>query len=902
MASTPASLRDNVVLLRTKLAVPPLQPRLVPGPDLVGVLEQGGSRKLTLISAPAGFGKTTLVCQWIAACRPRVAWYSLDTSDNEPSVFYRYLLTSLQGLDPTLKSAFDPLLQGHSAVGRDVITHVNNHLSNLRGDVHLVLDDFQAITSAQLHDDILRLLKSSPPQFHVTLITRQDPPLQLSRLRVSGEVTELRITDLQFTLDDAVRFFHDTMQLDLPVDRVEELRALTEGWIVGLQVAGLSLQKGGDPKRLTAKAVLQNRDMLDYLFEEVLQGQAAEVQDFLLRTSLLRQFSGALCAHMTGVRDASGMLQELERRNLFIVPLDDSRRWYRFHPLFAQMLRRRLETSAGYSVTDLHRAAASWYGEHGYVEEAFQHAFSSGDYEFAADLVEQKCLSLIDNYEWAAARRWLEGLPQDVLERRFLLRLYRALVVFLQEELTNIDSTVADLEGSFAEMTRSYTAEKRKLAEDVLLALKMNCLHYYGPATVIPASRRALETISPRNLVALGLVQAVLSTAYIEQGDLQPAMEVVRTGLDTLAHASPVTSNYVRAYLLNKQARLEFLFGRLRAAEGLLGDALAYAREQDPPLRSAMAMFNLTSAQIFYSRNELDAALEHATRCVEYAEPVSDIGYLLLGLRLQAFVHESHGESEVARAIMDEALRVARQTKSSVRIASTELSAVQLAAMRSELDTVARWASRRHLDLAEPFSRNFEKECLLLARFDMASHRYQSAVDLLAALRPRVADRRRLTSLLALDVLMASCLAQLDREEEAADLLASCIEFAGPEGYVRPFVESAAYLVDMLFSLCSSHRGVARVHAAKLLKACEVALSAAPMARPPAGGGTSGTLSAREVQVLRLLYSGMTNKEIASQAFISPNTVKTHIKKIYGKLGVTTRDEAIMRAKELNYL
>jgi LuxR family maltose regulon positive regulatory protein len=314
-----------------------------------------------------------------------------------------------------------------------------------------------------------------------------------------------------------------------------------------------------------------------------------------------------------------------------------------------------------------------------------------------------------------------------------------------------------------------------------------------------------------------------------------------------------------------------------------------------------MAMFNVTAAQVLYSKNELDAALEHATRCVEYAEPVSDIGYLLLGLRLQAFVHESHGESELARAIMEKALRVARQTKSSVRIASTELAAVQLAAMRSELDTVAEWAARRHLDLAEPFSRNFERECLLLARFDMASGRYEDAAGLLAALRPRVAERRRLTSLLTIDVLMASCLAQSGREAEAMDLLASCIEFAGPEGYVRPFVESADDLVDVLFSLCSSRRGVARIHAAKLLKSCELALDPHAVARPVADG-TSTALSRREIEVLRLVYCGMTNREIAEQSFISTNTVKTHIKKIYGKLDVTTREEAILRAKELNYL
>jgi len=901
MASVSARHRKNMVLLRTKLSIPPLPQQLVPSAALIERLRQGALGRLTLLSAPPGFGKTTLVCQWIQQQRPSVAWYSLDQIDNEPSVFYRYLLTSLQDLDPSLKAAFDPLLQGQTDVGTTAIATIINHLSDLSSRLHLVLDDFHEINSPSILHDIFYLLHNSPPQLHVTIITRHDPPIQLSRLRARQELHELKMKDLQFSLDDAVEFFRTTLHLPLPLSQIRELHTLTEGWLVGLQVLGLTLQRGNSPKRLTANGLINNKYMMDYLFEEVFSTQSAEVQEFLLKTSVLKQMNPELCSHVTGSEETRDLLDELEHRNLFLIPLDDERQWYRYHALFAQMLFRRLGSSRMHSIPELHKRASEWYAEHGYLEEAFQHALSSKDPGFAAGLIEARFMTLIDNYEWAVARRWLESLPEESLRERFLLLVYRALVILLQEEFSDITALIAELEESFEEMTSSYSNEKKKHAGDLLLALKLNSLYYKEPAEVVLAAKQALEMISPRDTVARWGVQSVLSTAYIERGDLQPALEIVRSGLSAFGHCSPGSSNYVRVHLLNRQARLEFLLGHLRTAEELLNDAFEYARREDPPLRSAMAMFNITSAQICYARNQLEKAFDHAEHCIEYARPVSDIGYLLLGLKLQAFINQSFGHPDLARGIMHEALRIARQTRSAVRTASTELAAVQLAVMQSELETVSRWASQRRLSTTEPFSRNFEKECLLVARYEMESHRFEEALLLLREIRPRVAERQRVTSLVALDALMASCLTALGQADEALKVLESCIEFAGPEGYVRPFVENATYLVDSLFSLRKSPRGVVRIHATQLLKACRSTLQIESTGRPVVTG-TTGPLSRREVEVLRMVFLGLSNKEISQQSFISLNTVKTHIRNIYGKLGVATREQAILKARELDYV
>jgi LuxR family maltose regulon positive regulatory protein len=901
MSLTSPQRQKDVVLLRTKLSVPPLSPRAIPIVRLIERLREGTLGRVTLVSAPAGFGKTTVVCQWIREDHLPVAWYSLDQTDNEPSVFYRYLLTSLQYLDPALKDAFDPLLQGHSIVGQETVAHVINHISQLAGRLYLVLDDFHEIQTPSLHSDLAYLLRHCPSQLHLTVMSRETLPFPISRLRAAREITELGLEDLQLSLDETAEFFRTALRLSLPMTQIRELHSLTEGWLVGLQVIGYSLERGSSPRRITASEVLQHKDMLDYLFEEVLSTQPAEAREFLLKTALLKQLNSDLCSHMTAKSSSCAKLEELQQKNLFIIPMDSRLQWYRYHPLFAQMLQRRLQESGEYSIPELHKRASGWYAVHGYLDEAFQHALASEDLDFVADLVERKFMTLIDNYEWAVARRWLETLPEKAFEQRYLLRLYHALVIFLQEELSDITNIISELEQSAHEMKPRYSVEDEKHAEDLLLALKLNCYYYREPAEVVAAAERALETISHRNIMARWLVQSVLSTAHIERGDLRPAMDVVRSGLKAYGHADPRESNYVKVHLLNRQARLEFLLGNLRVAQGLLDDALEYAQSEDPPLRSAMAMFNITSAQISYARNQLERALEHAERCVEYAKPVSDVGYLLLGLKLQAFINESFGHGGMARSIMHEALGIARQTQSAVRTASTELAAVQLAMMQSDLEAVGAWVSDRQLSLGEPFSRNFEKECVLTASYEMATKRYQDALDLLTGLRPEVERRQRATSLVTIDTLIAAALHSLGRHDEALITLESCLEFAGPEGYVRPFVESAGYLADMLESLGKSPKGVMRIHALELLKACRLELSKGLGTRPMMIGGDEA-LSPREIEVLRLVFAGLSNKEIAARSFISPNTVKTHIRNIYTKLGVATREQAILKARQLNYV
>jgi LuxR family maltose regulon positive regulatory protein len=595
------------------------------------------------------------------------------------------------------------------------------------------------------------------------------------------------------------------------------------------------------------------------------------------------------------------MLEHIERANLFIAPLDNKRVWYRYHSLFSEMLQHRLKLCGKKSVHELHKKASLWFVKAGYFEEAFQHGFNTNDMYFAAELLESNILSLLTSYEWAAARRWFEKIPREILEQRFMLGLGNAFLLFLQEEFTDTDKTITNLDKTIARATKQYPADKRRYAQDLFLALKVSCLFYKDFAQVLPAAKIALKKIAPKNKIALWLVQAVLSDAYTQQGDIQPALEHVKTSLSYFKHSAPKERVYIKFHLINKQAGLERLHGRLKNAEKLLKDAFEYAREAGISLRPAMAMLNVTLAQVYYSQNRLKEALDHAEECIKYTKPVSDIGFLLLGYRMKAFVHQVLGKSGLAKEVMDEALATAHQTKSAIRIASTELSAVRLALMQSDLKAVSKWAKQRRLNVNEPFSSNFEEECLTLALYHMAEKKFETASDILTALYPRTHKRKRCYSTLRINIIRAGVLYALGEQESALGIMENCTEFASQEGIVRPFADNAVYISKLLLSLRKSEKGMVRIYVSKLLK--EIELDRVSISRrQQCLLRLTDPLSQREIEILQLIVIGLTNKEIADNICVSLNTVKTHIRNIYGKLCVANREQAILRAQEINII
>jgi LuxR family maltose regulon positive regulatory protein len=885
------------MLIRTKLNIPPIRTRLLARDRLVQWLQDGTERRLSLISAPAGFGKTSLVCQWIEQHKLRAAWYSLDENDNDPSLFFRYLLTALQSQDKSLKAAFKPLLHGQKMPqGRDVMAQVIHHLENLPAKIFVVLDDYHVIQSKAIHEAMHDLLQNIPPQMHIIITTRHDVPFPVARLRAKGEMVEIRAADLRFTDEESERFFHEVMHLDLPSTEVDRLCEKTEGWIIGMRMAGLSLQEGEDRDTPAAGFTGSDRFVLDYLTEEVLGRQPDEIQTFLVRTSILRRLNPDLCLEVAGMKNASALMDQLQRKDLFLVPLDREGRWYRYHHLFSESLQRRLEHSEPGSAEDLHRKAAVWYAKNGYPEEAFQHAFESRDLEFAADLLEDHLFSYLIEYEFAAARRWLERMPEEIARERYLLMLYRAWVVFLQEENEPLDVLLKDLEQSPARKMKGYGDSKRSNADDLLQALRIGALFFKDLSDeTIPAAEEALASMSPGRALTRGFVQLILALANVEKGDIQPAVEAGRSALKDLGSSR---SPYFAVHALALEAEGALLQGRLRNAERILTEALDSVRRDGLPMKAGIVEFHGRLAEISYRRNELDKALELSEQCIEYARPASDMGPLLQGMCLQAFIREIGGRTNQARELMEEALALARGTRSRLRMAHTEIGSLQLAMLQADYDTLSTWAAARKLRIDEPFSRVFEDECMVLAGLHLTQNRCEEAAGLLTELRPRSEKRQRFDSVLKIDIAHACALQALGEEEEALSILKKAVVFARPEGYVRPFVDHAPHLYDPLRELMGREEGPLRRYAKTLLKACSI---------PRPGSSTKArvqvndveTLTPREVEILRMITAGMTNKEIAEKTFVSINTIKTHIRHIFGKLGVTDRDEAIRKSGEL---
>jgi len=888
------------MLIRTKLNIPPIRTRLLARDRLVQRLQDGIDRRFTLISAPAGFGKTSLVCQWIEQHKVRTAWYSLDENDNDPSLFFRYFLTALQSQDKSLNAAFKPLLHGQKMPqGRDVMAQVIHHLEKVPAKVFVVLDDYHTIQSKAIHEAMHDLLQNIPPQMHIFITTRHDVPFPVARLRAKGEMTEIRATDLRFTEEEAERFFQEVMRIDLPSTEVDRLCEKTEGWIIGMRMAGLSLLQAEDQDKPAAGFSGTDRFVLDYLTEEVLGRQSEEIQQFLVRTSVLRRLNPDLCREVASMKNASALMDHLQRKDLFLVPLDRKGRWYRYHHLFAESLQRRLDHSEPGAAGDLHRKTAIWYARNGYPEEAFQHAFESGDQGFAAGLLEDHLFSYLIEYEFAAARRWLERMPEEIVREHYLLMLYRAWVVFLQEENEPLDALLRDLEESPARKMKMYGESKRSNAEDLLLALRIGSLFFKDLSNeTISAAKEALTFISPGRDLTRGFVRLILALANIEKGDIQPAAEAGRSALKDL---EATRSPYFTVHALALEVDAALLQGQLRNAERILSEALDSVRRDGLPMKAGIVEFHGRLAEISYRRNDLDKALELSEQCIEYARPASDMGPLLQGLCMQAFIQEIRGHSNRARESMEEAISLARGTRSRLRMAHTEIGSLQLAMLRTDLDALAAWASARKLRIDEPFSRVFEDECLVLAGFHLAEERCEEAARLLTELRPRSEKRQRFDSVLKIDIAYACALQALGEHQEASLVLKKAVEFARPEGYVRLFVDHAPYLYDLLKELMGRGEGPLRGFVKSLLKACSV----------PKPGSTAKervqvneveSLTPREVEILRMISAGMTNKEIAGNTFVSINTIKTHIRHIFGKLGVTDRDEAIRKSGELEGL
>jgi LuxR family maltose regulon positive regulatory protein len=899
-------------LLATKLHVPRPRPGFLPRPRLLERLADGAGRELVLVCTPAGFGKTTLLGDWARRSRQPVGWLSLEVGDNDPVRFWRYVVAALDGAGTGLGDQVAPLLAGPQPASLEaVVTAVVNGLAGLPDRCALVLDDYHVIEAPPIHHSLGFLLERLPAQLQVVLASRVDPPLPLARLRVRGQLTELRARDLRFTQDETAALLREVAGLDLSAASLAALSARTEGWVAGLQLAALSLQRDADPAAFVATFSGSHRFVLDYLTEEVLARQPEELVRFLLETSVLDRLSGPLCDAVTGQTGGQATLEQVERANLFLVPLDETRRWWRYHRLFAELLRARLERAQPDRVAALHRHAVAWLEDHGLVDEAVHHALAAGEADWAARLVEQHTQERFQRGEGATVDRWLAALPDGLIRARPRLSLARAIWALIGGRVDEVEPLLVDAEhaaGHPRERPADSHANGHANVPAMLAILRAELARQQGDADhTIEFAQQALPQVAEDDGLLRYLVGWNLAVAMLLQGrvaDAEPALAGIAA--DRWAAGEPY--NALRAcYTLSQAQRAQ---GRLGAALATCRQALDQAEAAGPPARPASGVAHVGLAEILREQDELDAALDHANQGVELCRRLGYAQWQVTSLAALAWIRQARGDQAGALAAVQDAERVlpSREPVTDL-IFPAAVQRARLLLAQGELAAAARWVAERGLTAGDEPSYAHEREHLVLARLLVAQQLPGQALPLLEQLHRWAVAQGRLGSRIEVWVVQALALASGGEDAGALDALAEALVLAWPEGYVRVFVDEGAPMADLLGRLVAARgaqpapaAGVPPGYLRQLLDAIDRESAPTPAARRGAAATVPGLvepLSPRELEVLELLAAGRSNREIADQLVVALDTVKKHVSHILDKLGAGNRTQAVARAREL---
>ena len=913
-APTGVAVSGQDVLLATKLHVPRPQPGFVPRPRLVEALGEGLARGRVLVCAPAGFGKTALLADWARGGGRPVAWLGLDGGDNDPARFWRYAVAALDRARPGLAERVGPLLgppPPRSFEG--LVTGLINELAVQPGpdEVLLVLDDYHLIDSGPVHESVAFLLENLPPGLHLVVSSRADPPLPLPRLRARGQLAELRAAELRFTTEEAAALLGAAAGPGLPGTAVAALTARTEGWAAGLQLAALSLRGQADPAGFVAEFTGSHRFVLDYLTDEVLDGQTGQVRAFLLETSVLERLSGELCDAVTGRAGSQAMLHHIERAGLFLVPLDEARGWWRYHHLFADLLRARLEREQPGRVQELHRAAAAWSDEHDLGDDAVRHALAAGDAAWAAQLVERHVDALLRRSEGVTLRRWLSTLPVEVLRARPRLCLAQGFNAVVSGQVEAIEPLLDDAERAFA-ATGSQLPEPPVGPAGGVLAnvpagiafLRAELARLRGDAArAVDWARQARAQLGDSDFYLRTLIRANLAVADWLRGRLGQAE---RSLAEALAERRAAGEGYLATRVCHDLGQVQRAQGNLDAALATYRQALDIAGEvsSQPP---HLGMAHVGLAEVLYERDELAAALDHATRGVTLCRQLAFTPPLATGLAILARIRQAQGDAAAALEAMGEAgqVELSPQVIALLNPVPSQRARLQLA--QGDVRAAAQWAKVAGLGPDDEPDYPRERGYLLLARVLLAQDRLGPALTLLQRLLATAASQGRTGSIIEIQALRALALAARRDHASALGALAEALTPACRQGYVRVFADEGAPMHALLARLSAAQRdqrGPARgVHAgylAALLRACGQADAVPPQRRAAAAvPGLVEQLTNRELEILALLAAGTPNPRIAEELVVTLDTVKKHVTHVLGKLGAANRTEAAARARQL---
>ena len=926
-AAAGAATSERDALLATKLNVPGLWPELVPRPRLAQRLDEGRGRGLVLACAPAGYGKTVLLAEWVRGGRHPVAWLSLDTGDNDPARFWRHAVAALDRVRPGISDRIGPLLGPPPPPSFEpLVTALINEVAgqpDADEALLLVLDDYHMISSQLVHESLEFLVEHRPPGLHLALTSRSNPPLALARLRARGQLTELRAAELRFTPEEAAALLQQVSAVPsggrpgapLTDAVAAALTARTEGWAAGLQLAGLSLRGHSDVDGFVAAFTGSHRYVLDYLAEEVLERQPGRVREFMLETSVLERLSGELCDAVTGRPGSQALLEQAERAGLFVVPLDEVRGWWRYHHLFADLLGARLQAELPDRVPGLHRNAAAWYAEHGLADDAIRHAVAAGEMTWAARLIERHFDAIFQQGESATIQRWISALPAVLARSSPRLPLAQAWMALVGGDVEAVGAPLDAAERAFADAATEpfepSVGRAASLLANVPAAIGLARAYLaglHGDAEETAASASgALAALGEGEWVLHSVGLWMLAIAEWVSGRLEDAERGLASGVDGW-HAAG--QRPLAAWACHD-------LGRVRRAQGRLDSAhAAYQRALEitaPPGQAAMPAAGIGyvgMAEVAYQRNELDAAHRLVTEGIPLCRQLNWTQPLAAGLVTLAWIRQANGDPDGAQEAMAEAERIALDPAMTGLLNPVPAQRARMLLTQGHLAAAARWTYEN--DLAASDEPDFAREPghLVLARVLLTQDQPDLALVLLARLHATAAPQNRVGSLIEIGALRALALAASGNADGAVDALAEALILACPQGYVRVFADEGPQMGALLARLIAAQRSGGA--AAEVPLGCLARLQRALDAQnivPDAGRGSVAAvpglveqLTSREKEVLEMLAAGRSNQAIAAQLVIALDTVKKHVSHVLGKLGAANRAEAVARARELGLI
>ena len=908
------------VLLATKLYLPRLQPGFLARPRLTEGLDEGLARGLVLVCAPAGFGKTALLADWARQGGRPVAWLSLDRGDNDPARFWRHVIAALDRMRPGTAEQLAPLLgPPPSPTFEGLVTALINELAGQpgAGELLLVLDEYHLIDAQPVHASLGFLLEHRPTALRLVLASRADPPLGLARLRGRGQLAELRAAELRFTLEEAAALLRQAVRPALPEAAVATLTVRTEGWVAGLQLASLSLRQQSDVAGFVAAFSGSHRYVLDYLTEEVLERQPDEVRSFLLESSVLERLSGALCDAVIGRAGSQAMLEQVERAGLFLVPLDEVRGWWRYHQLFADLLRARLLEQQPGQAAQLHRNAAAWCEEHGLADDAVHHAVAAGEMIWAARLIERHFDAVYNLHgEAATIQRWLSAMPADLVRSRPRLLLAQAALADASGRAEAVEGLLDDADrapaGAADEPFEPSAGRAASMLVNVPATIALHrCylaqLRGEVEGTVAFASRALAESGEGEWLLR-STAQGFLAVAEWLRGRLAEAERAFVSGIAGWRAAGQHTATAWGCYQLGQVQRAQ---GRLDAAVRTCQQALEAAAGPGPTPLPAAGPAYVGLGEVAYQRNELDTALQHVNEGIALCRRFVYTAPLATGLATLAWIRQAQGDAGGALEAIGEAERAAPGSDVTSLLNPVPAERARLLLAQGDIAASAAWAQQRGLGADDEPSYPREPEHLVLARVLLAHDRPGPALALLERLLAAAVSQDRTGSVIEIRTVQALALASTGEDNAAVDTLAETLTLACPQGYIRVFADEGAPMGALLSRLIAAQRteqaaahGVPLGYLAQLLRAFggHDAVEGSGPDAAAAVPGLAEQLTARELEILALLAAGTPNPRIAAELVVSLNTVKKHVSHLLGKLGAANRTEAVTRARQLGLI